>query len=84
MATITATRPLPPADGAAYVEDMRRVGIEEEPPLEQPPGVIDRRSEEIKPGRAKAYLIGQSGGCPLCCTPYTGDHDAEDGGDLPE
>ncbi|MPN00696.1 hypothetical protein SDC9_147892 [bioreactor metagenome] len=41
-------------DGAADVKDARRVGIEEEPPLEQPPGVIDRRTEEVEPGRAKA------------------------------
>jgi len=41
-------------DGAAGVEHPRRVSVEEEPPLEQPPRVIDRRAEEIKPGRAKA------------------------------
>ncbi len=41
-------------DGPAYVENMRRIGVEEEPPLEQSPGVVDRRSEEIKPRRAKA------------------------------
>src|SRR5690606_11089079 len=41
-------------DGPAYVEDMRRIGIEEEPPLEQPPRVIDRRSKEVKPRRAEA------------------------------
>jgi hypothetical protein len=41
-------------DGAAGVKDARSVGIEEEPPLEQPPRVIDRRTEEVEPGRAKA------------------------------
>ena len=41
-------------DGAARVKDARRVGVEEEPPLEQPPRVIDRRAEEIEPRRAKA------------------------------
>lgn len=46
--------------------------------------MIDRGAEEIEPGRAKAYLIAQGGGCPLRCTPYAGDHYAEDGGDLSE
>ena len=41
-------------DGTAHVEDMRRVGIEEEPPLKESPGVIDRRSKEVEPRRAKA------------------------------
>ena len=41
-------------NGAADVKDAGRVGIEEEPPLEQPPRVIDRRTEEVEPGRAKA------------------------------
>lgn len=41
-------------DGAAGVEHARRVGVEEEPPLEQAPWVVDRRAEKIEPGRAKA------------------------------
>src|SRR5260221_14431442 len=41
-------------NGTAHVEYMRRVGVEEEPPLEQAPGVIDRRAEEIEPGRTQA------------------------------
>src|SRR5438132_722794 len=51
-------------DRAADVEHMRRVGIEEEPPLEQSPGVIDRCSEEVEPRRAQAYLVAQGGGSP--------------------
>lgn len=41
-------------DGAAGIEHARRVGIEEEPPLEQFPRVVDRCAEKIEPGRAKA------------------------------
>jgi len=41
-------------NGTARVEDMRRVGVEEEPPLEQAPGVVDRRTEEVEPRRAQA------------------------------
>ncbi len=41
-------------DGPADIEDVRRVGIKEEPPLEQPPRVIDRGSKEVEPWRAKA------------------------------
>ena len=71
-------------DGTANVEDVRRVGIEEEAPLEQLPRVIDRGPNEVEPRRAKAYLIAQDGSYPLRCTPHTGDHDAEDGINLPE
>ncbi len=41
-------------DGAAGIEHAGRVGIEEEPPLEQFPRVVDRRAKKIEPGRAKA------------------------------
>ncbi len=41
-------------DHAAGVEHLRRVGVEEEPPLEQLPRVIDRRAVEVEPGRAQA------------------------------
>src|SRR5574337_918455 len=44
-------------NGAASVEDLRRIGAEEEPPLKQLPRVVDRRAKEVEPGRAKAYLI---------------------------
>ncbi|MCY1505840.1 hypothetical protein D9M68_400650 [compost metagenome] len=71
-------------NGATDVENLRSIGAEEEPPVEQPPGVIDRRAEAVEPGRAQAYLIAQGGGCPLCGGPHAGDHDAEYGGDLPE
>lgn len=43
-----------PGNGAALGEDVRRVGVKEKPPLEQAPGVVDRRAEEIEPGRTKA------------------------------
>jgi hypothetical protein len=46
--------------------------------------VVDRRAKKIEPGRAKAYLIAKSGGCPLCGAPHAGDHDAEYDGDLTE
>src|SRR5690606_20154017 len=71
-------------NGAPDVEDLWRIGTEEEPPVEQPPGVIDRRAEAVEPGRAQAYLITQGGGCPLRGGPHAGDHDAKYGGDLPE
>ncbi len=41
-------------DGAAYAEDAWRVAVVEEPPPEQSPRVIDRRTEEVEPRRAKA------------------------------
>ncbi|KAG1255873.1 hypothetical protein G6F68_010050 [Rhizopus microsporus] len=69
---------------AANVEDTRCVGVEEEPPLEQPPRVIDRRAQEVEPGRAKAYLIAKGCCRPLCGCPHAGDHDAEYDGNLTE
>src|SRR3546814_15964731 len=47
-------------DGAAGVEHARRVGVEEEPPLEQPPRVIDRRAEETKQGQPKCELVAKA------------------------
>ncbi|MCY1374639.1 hypothetical protein D9M69_619920 [compost metagenome] len=41
-------------NGAARVEDLRRIGTEEEPPFKQLPRVVDRRAKKIEPGRAKA------------------------------
>ena len=42
------------SNGTTRVEDMRRVSVEKEPPLEQPPRVIDRRAEKVKPRSAQA------------------------------
>jgi len=36
-------------DGAVLVEGARRIAVVQEPPLEEPPGAIDQRVEEIKP-----------------------------------
>src|SRR3989344_7957070 len=58
-------------------KSTRRVSVEEKPPLEQPPRVIDRRAEEVEPGSTQAQLIAQCGGSPLRGTPHTGDDDAE-------
>ncbi|CUI67416.1 Uncharacterised protein [Achromobacter xylosoxidans] len=69
---------------AAGVEDLRRIGAEEEPPLKQLPRVVDRRAKKVEPGRAKAYLIAKGRCCPLCGGPHSGDHDAEHHGDLTE
>ena len=41
-------------NGTAGVEDLRRIGTEEEPPLKQLPRVVDRPAKKIEPGRAKA------------------------------
>lgn len=71
-------------DGAADVEDARRIGIEEEPPLEQAPWVVNRRAQEIEPGRAQAQLVAQGRCCPLCGAPHARDHDAEHDSDLAE
>lgn len=46
-------------------------------------GSMGRKQSSRSPGLV-FQVCRKSGGCPLRCTPYTGDHDAEDGGDLPE
>ncbi|CUI93200.1 Uncharacterised protein [Achromobacter xylosoxidans] len=69
-------------NGAAGVEDFRRISAEEEPPLKQLPRVVDRRAKKVEPGRAKAYLIAKGRCRPLCGGPHSGDHDAEHHGDL--
>ena len=56
-------------DGTAAQEDVGRIGIEEVPPLEQPPRVIDRRSEQVEPRRAEAHLVSQCSRRPLGGTP---------------
>ena len=59
-------------DAAANVEDFRRIGIEDEPPLEQTPGVIDRRAQQLEPGRAKVSLVTERSSRPLRGTPHPG------------
>src|SRR3546814_8984127 len=60
-------------DGATNVKDVRRIGVEKEPPLEQLPRVVDRRAKEIEPRRAKTYLLTKGRSCPLCGAPHSGD-----------
>src|SRR3546814_15295322 len=67
-----------------FRSDVRRIGVEKEPPLEQLPRVVDRRAKEIEPRRAKTYLITKGRSCPLCGAPHSGDHDAEYHGNLTE
>ncbi|MCY1555915.1 hypothetical protein D9M68_926160 [compost metagenome] len=64
-------------DATADVEDLRRVGIEEEPPLEQTPGVIDRRTQPFEPGRPQACLVAERGSGPLRGTPHSGKSDGQ-------
>ncbi|MCY1280744.1 hypothetical protein D9M70_295360 [compost metagenome] len=64
-------------DGAADVENVRRIGIEDEPPLEQTPGVIHRRTQQLKPGRPQASLIAERGSRPLRGTPHSGQGDGQ-------
>ncbi|MNQ36079.1 hypothetical protein D3C85_495900 [compost metagenome] len=59
-------------DAAADVEDLRRVGIEGEPPLEQPPGVVNGRAQQFEPGCAQARLVAERVGRPLRGTPHPG------------
>src|SRR3546814_17698865 len=67
-----------------FRSDVRRIGVEKEPPLEQLPRVVDRRAKAIEPRRAKTYLITKGRSCPLCGAPHSGDHDAEYHGNLTE
>jgi hypothetical protein len=41
-------------DRTATQEDVGGVGIEEVPPLEQPPRVIDRRAQQVEPRHTEA------------------------------
>lgn len=54
------------------VEDLRRIGIEDEPPLEQTPGVIDRYAQQLEPGRPQASLVAERSSRPLRGTPHPG------------
>ncbi|MNP18459.1 hypothetical protein D3C76_1109430 [compost metagenome] len=60
------------SDATANIEDVRRVGIEEEPPLEQSPRVIDRRAQPFEPGRSQASLVAKCGSGPLRGPPHPG------------
>src|SRR5699024_3595974 len=41
-------------NGTTNIKNMRRVRVEEEPPFEQSPWVINRRIEKGEPGRTQA------------------------------
>ena len=56
-------------DGTAAQEDVGRIGIEEVPPLEQLPRVIDRHTEQVEPRRAESHLVSQCSRRPLGGTP---------------
>ena len=58
-------------DGAAAQEDVGRIGIEEVPPLEQPPRVIDGRAIQVEPRRTEAHLIPQCRRRPLRGAPQS-------------
>ncbi|MCY1495380.1 hypothetical protein D9M68_292810 [compost metagenome] len=59
-------------DAATDVENVRRIGIEEKPPLEQTPRVIDGHAQPFEPGRSQARLVAKRGGRPLRGTPDPG------------
>src|SRR5690606_15418338 len=71
-------------DGTADVEHLRRIGTEEKPPVEQSPGVINRRFEKLEPRQTQTRLIAQRSSRPLRRAPHPGDHDTEHNGNLSE
>lgn len=67
---------------AAHVEDIGCVGVEEEPPFEQAPGVVDRRAEGLEPRSAQACLMAEGRSGPLGCTLHADHDDAQHRRDL--
>jgi hypothetical protein len=56
-------------DRAAREEDVWRVGVEEVPPLEQAPWVVDGRVKYFEPRGAKSRLVIELSGYPLGSRP---------------
>ena len=71
-------------DCARRVEDMRRIGIEMEPPAEQRPRLIDGTAQSDEPRQSELRLIGERRCRPLRREPDARHHDGEHNDDLTE
>ena len=71
-----------PSDRPTGREDLRGVGLVGVPPLEEPPGVVDRNVVEDEPGCPEAHLVAERRGGPLRGVPDAGQDDPEDDQDL--
>ena len=70
-------------EGAA-LEDVRRIGIELEPPQEELPGLVERHAVQHGPGAAELGLVAKRRRRPLRRQHQGERHDAEHDGDLTE
>ena len=64
------------------IKNLRRISAVSVPPLEQSPGLIDRKRKRREPGRAQARLVPKVRGGHLRCRPYADDDDSEDNDNL--
>jgi len=74
-----AQHPAEGGDGTGGGKDIRRLGVEREPPGEELPGRIELDDGKIDEGRPKGGLVGQHAGRPLRGSPQAGD--AQEDGD---
>ena len=65
-------------DAPALDEDLRRVGIELEPPDEEGERLIDRPAPDHEPGGSELRLESKTPGRPLGRRPEEGEHDHRD------
>ncbi len=69
-------------DRPATQKDARRIGIEEVPPLEQLPRLVDRNARDAEPWRSEPRLVAQCSSSPLRGRPDAAQCDAEHHDDL--
>ena len=69
-------------DRAGLLEHMRRIGVIDVPPFEQPPRQIDGKARHGEPGGTQRRLMAERRRCPLRRAPDRSEHDREHRDDL--
>src|ERR1700739_690184 len=68
---------------AAHALELRRVGVELEPPDEKGQRLVNPPTSDHEPGRPKLWLESETPGGPLGSCPKEGKHDHRDKKELP-